>query len=137
MALLVTLATRCESAFTCYWPRVGFDRCDVWGIIGTTSSWWNDGTDGGQDGEGNMSLYDFENCISVFLCLLFAPASFPYDVVHSCQLKSMSADNQALDNLIRDENLGSVGLDNGWAKLFKCRFTTPLNESGLQAVLGL
>ena len=137
MALLVTLATRCELAFTCYWLRVGFDLYDAWGIIGTTSIWWNDGTDGGKDGEGNMSLYDFEDRISVFLCLVFAPTGFPYDVVHSCQLKSMSADNQALDNLIRDEDLGSIGLDNGWAEFFECHFTTPLNESGLQAVVGL
>jgi hypothetical protein len=84
-----------------------------------------------------MSLYDFEDGISVFLRLVFAPAGLPYDVLRSCQLKSVRADDQALDNLIRNKHFGSEGSDNGCAKLFECRFTTPLNEGGLQVVVGL
>jgi hypothetical protein len=56
-------------------------------------------------------MYNFKDCVSVFLCSVFAPASFLYNVVDSCQLKSMSADDKSLDNLIGNKNLGSIGSD--------------------------
>lgn len=84
-----------------------------------------------------MSIDNFKDCVAMFLCPVFAPAGLPYNVIDPCQLKSVSADNKSLDNLIGDENLGSVGSDYSWAKVLECRFTSPLNKSGLQVAVGL
>jgi hypothetical protein len=50
---------------------------------------------------------------------------------------SMRTDNEALDDLIRDENLGSIVSDDSCAELLDCCFTSPFNESGLQVVVRL
>lgn len=82
-----------------------------------------------------MSIYNLKDCISVFLCLIFVPLCFPYNRVHTCQLKSVSTDNKMLNNLVRDKHFGSIRSDNGWAKHLEHCFASPSNEGSLQVVV--
>jgi hypothetical protein len=71
----------------------------------------------------------------VFLCLIFAPPRFPYNRIHTCQLKSVSTDDKTLNNLVGDKNFGSIRSDDGRAKPLERCFASPSNEGSLQVVV--
>jgi len=84
-----------------------------------------------------MSTNDFEEGISMCLCVVLAPTRFPYNIIHFFQLASMSTDHKALDDLIGDKHFGSIGSDDSCAELLERRFASPSNESSCQVVVSL